>query len=139
MQSRLPILAHPRTKWLTLGRPNNVLCWHKKCSQYHSSGHQKLSEKPSVRCVPTHFFIPSRQRPLVVEHVNGRERQLSWSPRSGLLKTWKEVDNIEEGSGEMEENTRITTSSVSVITGRISSWFRQMFLPTNYPHSVHRS
>ncbi|KAL4244065.1 RUS1 family protein [Abortiporus biennis] len=73
-----------------------------------------------------------KQRRFAVEHVDGREQHISWTSRGGIEKEWKESD--------LAECPRYTSLTPwESITGRVSSWFRQMFLPTNYPHSVHPS
>ena len=78
----------------------------------------------------------TRPRPFAIEHVDGREQHLSWSPEGGITREWREADA--EMSKETTAANAISTA-VSSTVGGIASWFRQMFLPTNYPQSVHRS
>ncbi|THH29994.1 hypothetical protein EUX98_g4183, partial [Antrodiella citrinella] len=70
-----------------------------------------------------------------VEHVDGREHHFSWSPSSGITKEWRDIDS----DGSKEASGGAISTAVASSVGGISSWFRQMFLPTNYPQSVHRS
>ena len=47
-------------------------------------------------------------------------------------RVWRDVADPDAE----ESKAAIPTNS---LTGRISSWLGQMFLPTNFPHSVHKS
>ena len=91
------------------------------------------------RRIHVYYAVPAKPKAFVVEHVDGRERHLSWSSERGLVKMWKEIDRPSEDEDVSEEPPGKIASAVSSLSGRISSWFRQMFLPTNYPQSVHRS
>ncbi|TBU33480.1 vitamin B6 photo-protection and homoeostasis-domain-containing protein [Dichomitus squalens] len=73
-------------------------------------------------------------RPFAVERVGGRECHISWSDgRSGIRKEWRDTASPEATEGN------VAVSGRNSVTGRIFSWLRQMFLPTNYPQSVHSS
>ena len=76
----------------------------------------------------------SETRPFAVERVGGRECHISWSSErgSGIEKEWRDIGS------ETAEEGKIAAPTNS-FTGRISSWLGQMFLPTNYPESVHPS
>ncbi|RPD59599.1 DUF647-domain-containing protein [Lentinus tigrinus ALCF2SS1-7] len=76
----------------------------------------------------------SETRPFAVERVGGRECHISWSSegQSGIEKEWRDIVSAEAAEGKIAAPT-------NSLTGRISSWLGQMFLPTNYPESVHRS
>ena len=77
---------------------------------------------------------PPEARPFAVERVGGRECHVSWSDSgSGIEKEWREIAAPEAGEG------KVAVAGTNSVTGRVSAWFRQMFLPTNYPHSVHES
>lgn len=96
--------------------------------RYNSSPAQPPDSLPSSSI--------TRPRPFAIEHVDGREQHLSWSPEGGITREWREADA--EMSKETTAGSAISTA-VSSSVGGIASWFRQMFLPTNYPQSVHRS
>ncbi|KAI0360179.1 DUF647-domain-containing protein [Trametes cingulata] len=91
--------------------------------------------------VPARETLPqdastSRTRPFAIERVGGRECHISWSEEdgsSGVQKEWRDIAAVDPESG------KIAASTSNSWTGRISSWVGQMFLPTNYPQSVHRS
>ncbi|KAH9831583.1 vitamin B6 photo-protection and homoeostasis-domain-containing protein [Rhodofomes roseus] len=72
-----------------------------------------------------------KPRPFAIERVGGRECHVSWTDR-GISKEWREISNT---VGEDEQ----AGSTSASFTGRFTSWLRQMFLPTNFPQSVHRS
>ncbi|KAI0368772.1 DUF647-domain-containing protein [Pilatotrama ljubarskyi] len=75
-------------------------------------------------------------RPFAIERVGGRECHISWSEEdasSGVQKEWRDI-----AAGDPESG-KIAVGTSNSWTGRISSWVGQMFLPTNYPQSVHRS
>ena len=76
----------------------------------------------------------SGSRPFAVERVGGRECHMSWSAggRAGIEREWRDVASADAEDGKVA----LPTNS---LTGRVSSWLGQMFLPTNFPHSVHRS
>ncbi|KAI0635638.1 DUF647-domain-containing protein [Trametes polyzona] len=78
----------------------------------------------------------SPRRPFAVERVGGRECHISWSDGEdgslGVRNEWRDVASVNPENGQIAAPTNSWT-------GRISSWLGQMFLPTNYPHSVHRS
>ncbi|KAH9902756.1 DUF647-domain-containing protein [Cubamyces lactineus] len=76
----------------------------------------------------------SKTRPFAVERVGGRECHLSWAEegRRGVQKEWRDIVPASSETG-------VSTPSTNSWSGRIASWLGQMFLPTNYPHSVHRS
>ena len=76
----------------------------------------------------------SGPRPFAIERIGGRECRLSWSSdgRAGIEREWRDVAEQEAEGGRAV----VPTNS---ITGRMSSWLGQMFLPTNFPHSVHPS
>ncbi|KAH8100958.1 DUF647-domain-containing protein [Cristinia sonorae] len=81
----------------------------------------------------------TKPRPFVVEHVDGREHHLSWSPEGGITKEWRDAGS-ELASREASGGTgNAISTAVSGTLGGLTAWFRQMFLPTNYPQSVHRS
>ncbi|OCH93058.1 DUF647-domain-containing protein [Obba rivulosa] len=73
-----------------------------------------------------------KARPFAIERIGGRECHVSWSEGSGVEKEWREL------SVPAEADERAISSSGTFL-GRLSAWLRQMFLPTNYPQSVHRS
>ena len=58
---------------------------------------------------------------------------MSWkSEETGKFeRVWRDV-----ADPDAEESKAVPTNS---LTGRISSWLGQRFLPTNFPHSVHKS
>ncbi|RDX57081.1 DUF647-domain-containing protein [Lentinus brumalis] len=84
------------------------------------------------------YVLPSEDasetRPFAVERVGGRECHISWSSEggSGIEKEWRDIASAAASEGKIAAPT-------NSLTGRISSWLGQMFLPTNYPESVHRS
>ncbi|EIW57290.1 DUF647-domain-containing protein [Trametes versicolor FP-101664 SS1] len=76
-----------------------------------------------------------KSRFVAIERVGGRECHISWSEEagsSGVRKEWRDIAAVDPEDGKIAAPT-------NSLTGRISSWFGQMVLPTNYPHSVHRS
>lgn len=79
--------------------------------------------------------VPRDPKPFAIEHVGGREQHLSWSQDGQISKRWREVNaDVNEVSSRR--------SSIPIVSGAVSkmkSWFTTMFLPTNYPQSVHRS
>ncbi|KAI8980080.1 DUF647-domain-containing protein [Trametes punicea] len=79
----------------------------------------------------TEDTLAPRIHPFVVERVGGRECHISWS-EGGIQKEWCDPLSTRPVSGQVVVRRNSWT-------GRMSSWLRQMFLPTNYPHSVHRS
>ena len=84
--------------------------------------------------MPPPMPLPARALPgpFAVEQVDGRARHLSWSEHGGIAKEWKEL-----AAGDSEDEAAVSTRPSR--GGRVMSWLRQMFLPTNYPHSVHKS
>ncbi|KAI0955649.1 hypothetical protein AcV7_006259 [Taiwanofungus camphoratus] len=74
---------------------------------------------------------PIRSRPFAVERIGGRECHISWSDK-GIVKEWRELAT----PSQQQDQAVLSRGS---LTGKFSSWLRQMFLPTNYPQSVHRS
>lgn len=68
-----------------------------------------------------------------MEQVDGRARHLSWSDKGGIEKEWRELSVIDAETGEAPAAAKSSRG------GRLTSWLRQMFLPTNYPQSVHES
>jgi len=72
----------------------------------------------------------AKPRAFAIERVGGRECHISWTER-GVTKEWRELVSVQE-----QERGVSTTGS---FVGRVASSLRQMFLPTNYPQSVHRS
>ncbi|KAH9915112.1 vitamin B6 photo-protection and homoeostasis-domain-containing protein [Fomitopsis serialis] len=95
---------------------------------YHSSKSQKQCAAEASQLDVT---TTEKLRPFAIERVGGRECHVSWTDR-GISKEWRELSN---STGEDEQAVSTSASS----TGRFTSWLRQMFLPTNYPQSVHRS
>ncbi|KAH9945013.1 vitamin B6 photo-protection and homoeostasis-domain-containing protein [Epithele typhae] len=73
-------------------------------------------------------------RPFAIERVGGRECHISWAEggKAKVKREWRDVADPDATAGKVA----VPTNSIS---GRVSSWFGQMFLPTNYPQSVHRS
>ncbi|EMD33961.1 hypothetical protein CERSUDRAFT_117486 [Gelatoporia subvermispora B] len=98
-------------------------CRHKST---HSRSHHVAVDAQTV-AEPT-----AQARPFAIERIGGRECHVSWSEDSGVEKEWRELSQPTEA-----EERAISSSGTFV--GRLSAWFRQMFLPTNYPQSVHRS
>ena len=84
--------------------------------------------------MPPPMPLPARalSGPFAVEQVDGRARHLSWSEHGGIAKEWKEL-----AAADSEDEAAVSTRPSR--GGRVMSWLRQMFLPTNYPHSVHKS
>ena len=74
-----------------------------------------------------------RSPPFAVEQVDGRARHLIWSASGGVHKEWRELAVADSDTG------KAVVPAKSSRSGRVISWLRQMFLPTNYPHSVHKS
>ena len=70
---------------------------------------------------------------IAVEHDSGRARHLSWSDSGEVQTEWKDI------AAGVEDTKPSTPSIGSSVIGRFTSWLRQMFLPTNYPQSVHVS
>ncbi|KAH9856628.1 DUF647-domain-containing protein [Lenzites betulinus] len=84
---------------------------------------------------PTNDVHDHKPLPFAVERVGGRECHISWSEEdgsAGVRKEWRDIAAVDPESGKIAAPT-------NSLTGRIGSWVGQMFLPTNYPHSVHRS
>jgi len=97
-------------------------------------GYQKSSTQSQSAVAPSHIAGPLestfKSRPFAIERVGGRECHVSLSEENGLLKEWRDLPSASQ---------RHDVGPTSSFGGRLSSWFRQMFLPTNYPQSVHRS
>lgn len=93
---------------------------------------------PRLSAPPLPTPTPSRavRGLFAVEQVDGRARHLSWSESGGIAKEWKELAAADADSDSDSETAVSTRPSKG---GRFTSWMRQMFLPTNYPHSVHKS
>ncbi|KAI9061069.1 DUF647-domain-containing protein [Trametes sanguinea] len=109
------ILLRPAACALGLGTPTRLQSSHAPA---------RLAEDAAV----------SRARPFAIERVGGRECHISWSDEEklGIRKEWRDISSADPAAREVA----VPTNSW---TGRISSWLGQMFMPTNYPHSVHRS
>lgn len=109
-------------------------------SRYRSSSSATAFSSTRTDDSTSQEYLPSTQspKPFAIEHVGGREHHLSWSPKGGISKEWKEERAID---ADVKNGTPQAVSSpmMSGAVGRMKSWFMQMFLPTNYPHSVHRS
>lgn len=77
--------------------------------------------------------VPRDPKPFAIEHVGGREQHLSWSQDGQIAKRWRDVNAkaVIEGTSHR--------GPISGVVGKMKSWFTTMFLPTNYPQSVHRS
>lgn len=93
------------------------------------------TSSPKKQCAaeaPLVEVSAEKSRPFAIERVGGRECHVSWTDR-GIAKEWREISN---GEGE---GRAVSTSTSASFTGRFTSWLRQMFLPTNYPQSVHHS
>ncbi|CAL1716942.1 unnamed protein product [Somion occarium] len=109
-------------------------------SRYRSSSSATAFSSTRTDDSTSQEYLPSTQspKPFAIEHVGGREHHLSWSPKGGISKEWKEEKAID---ADVTNGTPQAVSSpmMSGAVGRMKSWFMQMFLPTNYPHSVHRS
>ncbi|KAI0071961.1 DUF647-domain-containing protein [Panus rudis PR-1116 ss-1] len=73
-------------------------------------------------------------QPFAIQHVSGREQFLSWSPQGTIKKEWRNA-----GTNIVEQTPSRATTAFSGLKSRFKSWFMEMFLPTNYPQSVHRS
>ena len=73
-----------------------------------------------------------------MEQVDGRARHLSWSATGGVEKEWRELVTV-DADANAGAGARTGVPARQSVAGRAVSWLRQMFLPTNYPHSVHRS
>ncbi|KAI0685972.1 vitamin B6 photo-protection and homoeostasis-domain-containing protein [Cytidiella melzeri] len=67
-------------------------------------------------------------RPFAIEHVDGRARHLTWSETGKVKKEWRDL--AIEGAEPPQRVSRLS---------KVVVWLRQMFLPTNYPQSVHQS
>ncbi|KAI0091014.1 vitamin B6 photo-protection and homoeostasis-domain-containing protein [Irpex rosettiformis] len=76
-----------------------------------------------TKSVPT--LLP---RPFAIEHVDGRARHLTWTETGEVKREWRDITS--HGAEPAQRAPRL---------GKITAWLRQMFLPTNYPQSVHRS
>ncbi|EKM57809.1 uncharacterized protein PHACADRAFT_251666 [Phanerochaete carnosa HHB-10118-sp] len=76
---------------------------------------------------------PATRALFAIEHIHGRARHLSWSGSGGIEKEWREL------GGRNDDTKAVTASSRFSPLGRLTAWLRQMFLPTNYPQSVHPS
>lgn len=74
-------------------------------------------------------------RPFAVEHVDGRARHLTWTDDGRVLKEWREIAEESLSPGMSVSERPQKSSKLS----RVTAGLRQMFLPTNYPQSVHRS
>ncbi|KAI0342732.1 hypothetical protein BDW22DRAFT_1394621 [Trametopsis cervina] len=94
------------------------------------STHAALRPRPTEDTEPqtTPALRPSYKRPFAIEQVDGRARHLKWSSTGRLVKEWREL-----------APAGITTSQRASRFSKVTAWLRQMFLPTNYPQSVHRS
>ncbi|KAI0671457.1 DUF647-domain-containing protein [Trametes maxima] len=92
-------------------------------------------QSSDIRIRSTSDAETSKLRPFAIERVGGRECRISWSEESGspgVRKEWQDIASALPESGEIAVPT-------NTWTGRTMSWLGQMFLPTNFPHSVHRS
>ena len=99
-------------------------------------GYQSSSSKKQCAAEAPVLDVPATEKPqpFAIERVGGRECHVSWTDR-GIAKEWREISNSAAGD---ERAVSASTTSAS-FTGRFTSWLRQMFLPTNYPQSVHQS
>ena len=79
---------------------------------------------------------PRDPKPFAIEHAGGREQYLSWSPDGQILKRWRDANTAVGSEGS---RSGISIPVVSGAVGKMKSWLTTMFLPTNYPQSVHRS
>ncbi|KAI0822532.1 DUF647-domain-containing protein [Trametes gibbosa] len=91
----------------------------------------------STQANPSRTRDVDEHRPslFAIERVGGRECHISWPEEegsSGIRKEWRDFASVNPETGKVLAPT-------NSLTGRIASWLGQMFLPTNYPHSVHRS
>ncbi|OBZ72634.1 hypothetical protein A0H81_07685 [Grifola frondosa] len=103
-----------------------IIGWH---SGYHSTeSGSHIASEPSRCSVES----DSRPRPFAVERVGGRECRVSWSEEAGVTKEWRDLPSAVPEGGKAAPSTNSWT-------GKVTAWLGQMFLPTNYPHSVHRS
>lgn len=103
------------------------------CSHRLSSTQVAVRLRPK----PEHLTHQDRRRSnstglFAVEHVDGRARHLTWSNSGEIAKEWREVHEGAPGAG-------LAVSTRSSVFGRMAAGLRQMFLPTNYPQSVHPS
>lgn len=80
---------------------------------------------------PLEAFEWLQTRPFAIEHVDGRARHLTWAQGGRVSKEWRELQAAPGTRGDMVHRA----SRLS----RVTAWLRQMFLPTNYPQSVHPS
>lgn len=98
-------------------------------------GYQTSSSKKQCAAEAPLLDEPATEkpRPFAIERVGGRECHVSWTDR-GLAKEWREISN-----SAAEDERAVSASTSASFTGRFTSWLRQMFLPTNYPQSVHQS
>ena len=98
-------------------------------------GYQSSSSKKQCAADAPLLDAPATEkpRPFAIERVGGRECHVSWTDR-GIAKEWREISN-----SAAEDERAVSASTSASFTGRFTSWLRQMFLPTNYPQSVHQS
>ncbi|PCH39406.1 DUF647-domain-containing protein [Wolfiporia cocos MD-104 SS10] len=100
---------------------------------YQSSRTQKQVIIDSPRLEDIGSDPGDKPRPFAIERIGGRECHISWAEK-GVTKEWRDLPGVSDNQGKIQASS--TTGSLG---GRLSSWIRQMFLPTNYPQSVHRS
>ena len=111
--------------------PRPVLLFIRALSSKQPPRDHRRQESSVARSFPEECGSASETRPFAIERVGGRECHVSWSDSgTGIEKEWRDVA-ASEG--------KVAVAGTNSVTGRISAWFRQMFLPTNYPQSVHDS
>ncbi|KAI0649411.1 DUF647-domain-containing protein [Trametes meyenii] len=113
-------------------------CTQRLLAAYTSTSTPRQSlrfQSSDVRARSVRDAETSKSRPFAIERVGGRECRISWSEEdgtSGVRKEWQDI------ASALPENGKIAAPT-NTWTGRTLSWLGQMFLPTNFPHSVHRS
>ena len=129
-----PLLLRPRShpRWVRYQSAQAVVR-----AQPVSHGQPHVREQVPLQSPP--LATPTRPGAglFAVEQVDGRARHLSWSASGSVGKEWR-VLVVVDGDGQADAGTAGVPARQSV-AGRAVSWLRQMFLPTNYPASVHRS
>ncbi|KAF9800190.1 hypothetical protein IEO21_10415 [Rhodonia placenta] len=106
-----------------------------RTASLRSRCYQTSQSKKQFAADSTHIdtSLNAKPRPFAIERVGGRECHVSWS-EEGITKEWRELAAPTIRDGQTQ-----AASTIGSVTGRLTSWLRQMFLPTNYPQSVHRS
>ncbi|KAM5537156.1 hypothetical protein V8D89_009089 [Ganoderma adspersum] len=134
MHARICRQALPRLRRHGLA-PRPVLVFTRPLSSKHPPRDHRRQESSVAGSFSAEYEkSPAEARPFAVERVGGRECHVSWSESgSGIEKEWREIAAPEAGEG------KVAVAGTNSVTGRVSAWFRQMLLPTNYPQSVHDS